>query len=99
MTTQSPPSRRQAVLVCFAAVVTALMCAGVCAAAVLVPAPATVVPVVVAVCVGCPMFAAWELPKAVSALRMRRRKHDARALAALRRSLEQLPETEHPLGL
>jgi hypothetical protein len=99
MTTKSPPSRRQALLVCFAAVVTALLCAGVCAAAVLVPAPATVVPMVVAVCIGGPIFATWEVPRAVAALRTRRRKHDAKALAALRRSLDALPETEHPLGL
>jgi hypothetical protein len=51
----------------------------------------------VAICVGGPVFAAWEAPVAVAALRQRRTGRDA--LSMLRRTLDQLPETEHPLGL
>jgi hypothetical protein len=94
-----PLTRRQAALVCVTAALTVVMCAGVCAAAILVPAPAAVVPVVAVVCIFCPMLAAWELPGAIAALRA----HDAagheKALARMRRRLERLPETEHPLGL
>jgi hypothetical protein len=46
--------------------------------------------------VGSPIFAAWNAPVAFAALRADRR---GRALTRLRRALEQLPETEHPLGL
>ncbi len=42
------------------------------------------------------MFAGWEVPSAVAALRSERA---GRALARLRRTLDELPETEHPLGL
>ena len=94
--TKRPLKRHQAILACVTAVVTALTCAGVCAAAVLVPAPAAVVPLVVTVCIGCPMFAAWDLPRAVATLRSRKAGH-AKALAELRRALDQLPETAHPL--
>ena len=83
-------------LVVLAAVLTSLISAAVCAAAILAPAPAVVIPLVVAICVGCPMFAGWEVPNAVAALRVRRA---GRALATLRRTLDELPETEHPLGL
>jgi hypothetical protein len=83
-----------------AAVVTALTSAAVCVAAVLVPAPAAALPLVVAVCVGCPMFASWELPAALASLRAERaQRTGARALAKLREGLAQLPEVEHPLGL
>jgi hypothetical protein len=92
-------TRHQARLICLTAAVTALMCAGVLAAAVLVPAPAAVVPVVVAVCICCPMLAAWELPGAISALRRRGAAAEKHAVATMRRALDRLPETEHPLGL
>ncbi len=84
-------------LVLIAALLTALFSAGVCAAAILVPAPAAAVPVIALVCVGCPIFAMWEAPVALASLRADR--GGGRALASLRRGLEQLPETEHPLGL
>jgi hypothetical protein len=80
-----------------AALFTALLSAGLCAAAILVPAPAAVVPLVVVICIGCPMLAGWDVPLAVASLRADR--SGGRALAALRRALAQLPETEHPLGL
>ena len=73
-----------------------LMCVGVLTAAALVPAPAVMQPFVVIVCVGLAMAAASELPDAIAALR---RNQLSRALDVLQRQLEQLPETEHPLGL
>ena len=77
------------------ALVTALISAAVCAGAILAPAPAAAIPLVVAICVGCPMFAGWEVPGALVALRVKRA---GKSLARLRRSLDELPETEHPLG-
>ena len=74
----------------------AVACGAILCAAVLVPAPAAVVPFVVIVCIGCPMAAACELPRAIADLR---RPSDAGPLARLRSELDALPETEHPLGL
>lgn len=88
---------RRAAFTLISAVVTVLMCAGVCAAAVFAPAPSAVVPLVVVISVGCPLFAFWEVPDAIASLRADRER--GKALATLRRSLAQLPETEHPLGL
>jgi len=83
-----------------AAVLTALASMAVCAAAILARAPGPAVPLVVAICVGCPIFASWEVPVAVASLRAdRARRASGKALAKLRRSLAQLPEIEHPLGL
>ncbi len=93
----SAAARRQPTLVLIAALLTALFSAGVCAAAIMAPAPAGAVPLIVLVCVGCPIFGAWEAPVALASLRADR--GGGRALARLRRGLEQLPETEHPLGL
>jgi len=42
------------------------------------------------------MFAVWEVPGAIALLQAER--EGGEALATLRRSLAQLPETEHPLG-
>ena len=78
------------------AALSVLSCLAICAAAILVPAPAAAVPLVALMCVGCPMFASWEVPVAIESLRARR---GQKALAMLRRSLDQLPEVEHPLGL
>ena len=88
------PSRPRLVLI--AALLTALVSAATCVGAILVPAPPVAVPLVVAICVGCPMFAGWDVPNALVALRARRA---GEALAKLRRTLDDLPETEHPLGL
>jgi hypothetical protein len=74
----------------------ALLCTGLCLAAILAPAPTAVAPLVAAVCVGGPMFAGWQVPGAVASLRAERKR--GRAVGALRRSLEELPEVEHPLG-
>ncbi len=83
-------------LVLLVAAVTALISAATCTGAILAPAPAAAIPLVVAICIGCPMFAGWEVPNALAALRSERA---GRALARLRRTLDALPETEHPLGL
>ncbi len=86
----------RAALTLIAAAATALISAGLCAAAILAPAPIPVVPLVVVIAVGCPMFAVWEVPGAIALLQAER--EGGEALATLRRSLAQLPETEHPLG-
>jgi hypothetical protein len=99
VTTTRPRTRLEAILACTAAVVASLACVGLASAAMLVPAPADVVPVVATICVVCPLFAAWELPGAVAALWTGPSARRERALEQLRRGLDRLPETEHPLGL
>jgi len=89
------PARPRLVVV--AALMTSLISAAVCVGAILAPAPAVAIPLIVAICVGCPMFAGWEVPNALAALRASR--GAGKALARLRRTLAELPETEHPLGL
>jgi hypothetical protein len=96
------PTRRQAILSCVIVWLTALACAALLSAAVLVPAPPVVLPLIVATCIGGPMLAALELPVSIAALRAGRagrRPRDARLLADMRRYLRQLPETQHPLDL
>jgi hypothetical protein len=94
------PARRQRFLtrvLCALAVITS---AALFTAAALVPAPPAVLPLVLAVCIGGPMLAAWELRSTVGAGRPRMKSPlDTRALAKLRRHLDELPETQHPLGL
>lgn len=93
-------TRAQSIAVLMVAVVSVAISAGVCVASVLVPAPPGVLPLVVVVCIGAPMFASWDLPPAIASLRADRARRAARgAVAKLRRSLEELPETDHPLGL
>jgi hypothetical protein len=91
-----PAGRHHPHLVLLVAVLAVLSSLAVCSAAILTPAPAAVVPLVALMCVGCPMFASWEVPGAIASLRARR---GDRAIAMLRRSLDRLPEVEHPLGL
>jgi hypothetical protein len=94
----SPPLR--SLLLCVAATLTAILCGALLAAAALVPAPAPAVPLIVVVCIGCPMAAAWDLSDAIADLRASRRISRAvREQRRLRRDLEALPECEHPLGL
>lgn len=93
---QRPGSRAHPHLVLLAAAMTVLISAATCAGAVLAPAPPVVLPLVVAICVGGPLFAAWEVPAALVSLRAHRA---GKALTRLRLNLDQLPETEHPLGL
>ena len=95
-----PPTRRRAIVICAFVGVTALVCAALLTAAALVPAPPAALPLLVIVCIGCPMAAACELPAARARRRQpARRVIDSRALDALRRQLDSLPETQHPLGL
>ena len=89
------PAGRHPVLVLLVAAITVAVSLATCVAAMLVPAPAAAVPMVAVVCVGCPLFATWEVPGAIASLRANRADQ---ALARLRKSLDQLPEVEHPLG-
>ena len=92
-------SRLQPRLVLAVALLTALISMAMCAAAILSHAPAAVVPLVVAVSVGAPLFAAWEAPGRACVDRADRAERSGRkALAHLRSALERLPEVEHPLG-
>ena len=84
--------RRDLVLSALAALVTALGCAGLLTAAVLVPAPHAVLALIIVVVIGLPMLAAWDLAR-VSAAR-----GPQLNLAELRRQLDRIPETPHPLG-
>ncbi len=84
-------ARRRVVFVAAYAVLAALACGGLLTAAVLVPAPVVVVPFVITMCLGCPMAAAYELSRAVAVVRDPQRE--------LRRELDRLPETPHPLDL
>lgn len=107
MTVRPLPSPRQAVMVCAFALLTALLCGGLLGAAALVPAPPAVLPLVIAVCIGCPMLAAPDVPVSVAVLRVatrgiRRKRQDPLepwAVDEMLSKLEDLPETEHPLGL
>ena len=92
---------------CAFAGLTVIVCASIFTAAALVPAPPAVLPFVVALCIAGPMLAAWEL-RGMRALAFRAPDQagaseppplDGRAIAALRRHLKRLPETQHPLGL
>jgi hypothetical protein len=85
-----------ALLRCVQAALGAAGCAGLMIAAVLIPAPPAVLPLLIPVAIGLPMATALNLRPAVSALRQRSRA--GQALSALRRDLQRLPETEHPLG-
>jgi hypothetical protein len=79
------------------AVVALLVSAGLCVAAVLAHAPTPVVPFIAVVCVGLPVFGTWDLPSAIGVLRAGRPRRDERAIARLRRALDELPEVSHPL--
>ncbi len=92
-------SRRQAVLICVSAAVVVLMGVGLCSAAILVPAPPVVVPLVAVSCAGLPLLGGWRLPVAVATLRARSPRAQELSLTAFRRDLGELPETEHPFGL
>jgi hypothetical protein len=105
MVPRALPNHRQALLSCVLAAAVAIACAGLLTAATLAHAPPAAVPFLVLVCIGCPVLAAWEIPVALAILRGRRANRDSHAppldpeaLGALRRTLDDLPETEHPLG-
>ena len=84
-------ARHRAILTALFAASATVFCAALLTAALLVPAPTTVLPLVIVTCLGCPMAGAYELARAVAAVR------DPHV--ALRRDLDRLPETPHPLGL
>src|SRR5690242_2934179 len=105
----APPARRErrvrcdAVVACVLTAATAAISASLLAAAVLVPAPAAVLPLVAIVALGCPMFAVWELARRIGPRGAgddgAEGRLDGEALRELRRALARLPETRHPLGL
>jgi hypothetical protein len=68
------------------------------AAAALVPAPAAVLPFIVATCICLPMIAAWEAAPSIALIQDGRRTRRL-VISQLRRELDELPETHHPLGL
>ena len=82
--------RRRALLSGACMALIALVCSALLAAAVLVPAPLAVLPFMILTCISCPMAAAFETAQAIHALREPR--------LQLRRELDLLPETPHPLG-
>jgi hypothetical protein len=87
-------TRRRAAALCALAVAGALISAGLIAAAALAPAPAAVLPFVILTGIIVPMALTYEVPAAVATLRGHRR-----AIDALRRQLDRLPEAPHPLDL
>ena len=68
----------------------ALFAAGLLIAAALVTPPLAAVPAIALACIGAPMAATFELARALSAVR--------EPYDRLRRELDRLPETPHPLG-
>jgi hypothetical protein len=96
MPSRTLPTTRCALATCAFGAVTLIVCAALLGAAALAPAPPVVVPLITIVCVGCPMLAAWHLPAALAAVG---RGEERAALAEMRRRLNELPETRHPLGL
>ena len=96
------PTRGQALFVCATLALTVVACAGLLFAAALVPAPPAVLPFIVAVCIGFPVAASWDLRPSLAILRTSggfiRRRTNARLLAEMRAYLDQLPETPHPHG-
>jgi hypothetical protein len=97
MTKRFTPNRRRSALACAFAGLVVLVSVGLFSAAALVPAPPAVLPLVAIVCIGGPMLAAWELRSAIG--RRSAAPLDSHALTTLRRHLDKLPETKHPLGL
>jgi hypothetical protein len=79
--------------------VTTLECATLLGAAALVPAPAPVLPLVIAACLACPMLAMFAFASTLAELRRDKTGlSDHRAIEELRRQIRHLPETRHPLG-
>jgi hypothetical protein len=99
MITRQLSSHRAATVTCALTALTALMSAALLAAAVFVPAPPFMLAFVTAVCILFPMLSAWQASPAIAVLKDRGARLDERALFELRRDLQQLPETRHPLDL
>src|SRR3954451_12252881 len=100
MSPQPLSTTRRARTTCVLTAITIAVCAALLTAAVLVPAPLVVMPVLLPAAVALPVLIGYELPESVAVLRAARRNGlGRRHLARLRRELERLPETRHPLGL
>lgn len=95
--------RRQALVVCLAAVGSLVACAVLVGAAVLVPAPPVVVPLLCVVCLGLPLLIGVELRDTLARLHAPATPTMTALtppdLAALRAELARLPEVDHPLDL
>ena len=92
-------ARRRAAVTCALCALTVAICAVLMTAVALAHAPAAVLPLAVAICIGCPIAMCWSLPRSIAVLRSRHAGAEAQAVNALRNYLARLPETEHPLGL
>ena len=92
-------SKHRRLLVHVVTAATIAVCAGLLTAAVLVPAPLPIIPLVAAVTVGLPVTAAYERSHPGFGARAARNALRRRDLRRLRRALRDLPETRHPLDL
>ncbi len=100
MSTRPPISRRNAFFVCAFVLALGLACAALLGAAALVPAPPAALPLIGAICIGCPLTVLDDARTSISVLRDPRiGPLRPRHVGLLRRQLDRLPETEHPLGL
>jgi hypothetical protein len=97
VSTGAPTSRLHATFICCFAAAAGIACAALVAAAALVPAPPAVLPLICAICACYPLAFRDELRASIDVLREGRL--GRRDLLRLRRELERLPETEHPLEL
>ena len=90
---------RRALLTCLLGGMSALTSAALLVAAAELSAPPVALAFTVLTCVAFPMAAAYELRAAIDGLRDRGLVIlPRRELARLRRELDRLPETHHPLG-
>jgi hypothetical protein len=107
MSRRPSPAPSQAKLIWLFAAVSVAVSGALLVAAALVPAPPVVLPLIALVCLAAPMHAAWRLCESLRALEAQPagrlpalppdQGSDQRALVELRRFLDQLPETRHPL--
>src|SRR4051794_1454776 len=91
-----PPARPRAALGFLSGAVTGFVCAGLMPAVVVVRTPPAALGAVVLVCIALLLGAGSALARSADFGRTRRL--ERRALAELRRQLDALPETRHPLG-
>jgi hypothetical protein len=100
MSSVPPIGRVEAGLICCFAAAAGVGCAALVGAAALVPAPPVVLPLILAIGIGCPLALRGELRSSISVLRDGGPGPlDRRDLVRLRRELDGLPETEHPLEI
>jgi hypothetical protein len=93
-------TRTRALLGCCFSALAGIACAALLGAATLVPAPPAALPLIGFVCVCCPLAVGDELLVSIAVLRDRRiAPLGTRHAQRLRRQLDELPETQHPLGL